>query len=94
MKFDINRIATLARLELSEEEKKHLHSEMGNIVEYVNMLSELDLEGIEPTAHAMPLTNVLRKDVEKKSFPRDEMLANAPDTVDDELIKVHQVIEE
>jgi aspartyl-tRNA(Asn)/glutamyl-tRNA(Gln) amidotransferase subunit C len=94
MEFDVDKVANLARLELSEEEKKHLHSEMGNIVEYVDMLAELDLEGIEPTAHAMPLTNVLRKDVEKESFPRDEMLANAPETVDDELIKVHQVIEE
>ena len=94
MKFDVDKIATLARLELSEEEKAHLHSEMENIVDYVDMLAELDLEGIEPTAHAMPLTNVLRKDVEGKSFSREAMLANAPETVDDELIKVHQVIEE
>ncbi len=94
MKFDVDKIANLARLELSEEEKAHLHSEMDNIVDYVNMLSELDVEGIEPTAHAVPLTNVMRKDVECKSFPREDMLKNAPETVDDELIKVHQVIED
>lgn len=94
MKFDVEKVANLARLELSEDEKKHLHSEMDNIVEYVNMLAELDLKDIEPTAHAMPLTNVIREDIEKESYPRDEMLENAPETVDDELIKVHQVIEE
>lgn len=94
MKFDVEKVANLARLELSEDEKKHLHSEMDNIVEYVNMLAELDLKDIEPTAHAMPLTNVIREDIEKESYPRDEMLENAPETVDDELIKVHQVIDE
>jgi len=93
MKFDVNKIANLARLELTEEEKEHLHSEMENIVDYVDMLTELELDGIEPTAHAVPLTNVMRKDVEGKSFPREDMLQNAPATVDDELIKVPQVIE-
>ena len=94
MKFDVDKIANLARLELTEEEKASLHSEMENIVGYVDMLSELDLDGIEPTAHAVPLTNVIRADEEGESFPREDMLANAPATVDDELIKVPQVIEE
>ena len=92
--FDIEKIAQLARLELTEEEKKHLHSEMESIVGYVNMLSELELDEIEPTAHAVPLINVTREDTAGKSFPRESMLANAPATVDDELIRVHQVIEE
>jgi aspartyl-tRNA(Asn)/glutamyl-tRNA(Gln) amidotransferase subunit C len=93
MKFDVDKIANLARLELTDGEKKHLHSEMENIVDYVDMLTELELDGIEPTAHAVPLTNVMRKDAEGSSFPREDMLQNAPATVDDELIKVPQVIE-
>ena len=93
MKFDVDKIANLARLELTDEEKSNLHSEMENIVNYVDMLSDLELDDIEPTAHAVPLTNVVRDDVEKKSFPRDDMLNNAPATIDEELIKVPQVIE-
>ena len=93
MKFDVEKIATLARLELSESEKEHLHSEMENILEYVDMLSELDIDNIEPTAHAVPLTNVIREDKATESFDREVMLKNAPATVDDELIKVPQVIE-
>ena len=94
MKLDVDKIAVLARIELSEEEKSHLKEEMENIVGYVDMLSELDLDAVEPTAHAVPLTNVIRDDIKSGSFQRETMLANAPSTVDDELIKVYQVIEE
>lgn len=92
-KFDVAKVAQLARLDLQAEEEEHLHKEMESIVGYINMLSELDVDGVEPTAHAVPLTNVCRDDVEEASFPRDAMLANAPDIADDELIKVHQVVD-
>ena len=92
-KFDVAKVAQLARLELQADEEKHLHKEMESIVGYINMLSELDVDGVDPTAHAVPLTNICREDVEETSFPRDVMLANAPDIVDDELIKVHQVVD-
>ncbi len=91
--FDVAKIALLARLDLKKEEEELLHKDMEGIVGYIDMLSELDVEGVEPTAHAVPLTNVCRDDIEKESFPRDTMLENAPDTIDDELIKVHQVID-
>jgi len=94
MKFDVEKVANLARIELSDEEKKLLHSDMENIVEYVNMLSELDLADIEPTAHAVPLTDIVREDTAAEPFPREKMLSNAPATVDDELVRVPQVIEE
>ena len=93
MKFNVDKIANLARLELSEEEKINLYSEMENIVNYINMLTELNLDNIEPTAHALPLTNVLREDLKGPSFLREDMLQNAPATVEDELIKVPQVID-
>ena len=91
--FNVAKIAQLARLDLKKEEREQLHKDMEGIVEYIDMLSELDVEDVEPTAHAVPLINVYREDIEEGSFSRDAMLANAPDVVDDELIKVHQVVE-
>ena len=91
--FDVAKVALLARLDLNDKEREILHKDMEGIVEYIDMLSELDVDGVEPTAHAVPLTNVYREDICKESFPQEAMLANAPETVDDELIKVHQVID-
>ena len=87
-------IAALARLQLSPEAAAKLAGEMESIVGYVEMLSELDVSGIEPTAHAVPRSNVIRDDVPGTSFPHDVMLANAPATVDQELVKVPQVLAE
>lgn len=93
-KIDVAHIAELARLNIKEDAILKLETEMRSIVGYVEMLSELDVSGIEPTAHAVPRTNVLREDVRKESFPRAAMLKNAPATVDQELIKVPQVLAE
>ena len=92
--IDVAHIAALARLKLSPEAAAKLAGEMENIVGYVEMLSELDVSGIEPTAHAVPRSNVIRDDVPGTSFPHDAMLANAPATVDQELVKVPQVLAE
>lgn len=91
--FDLDAVANLARLELSGDEKESLCSDMEGIVEYVNMLLELDVEGIEPTAHAVPLINVLREDISSDSPSRELFIANAPDSIDDTLIKVPKVID-
>ena len=87
-------IAALARLQLSPEAAAKLAGEMESIVGYVEMLSELDVSGIEPTAHAVPRSNVIRDDIPGTSFPRELMLKNAPATVDQELIRVPQVLAE
>ena len=92
--IDVAHIAALARLQLSPEAAEKLSREMESIVGYVEMLSELDVSGIEPTAHAVPRSNVIRDDVPGTSFPHDLMLANAPATVDQELVKVPQVLAE
>ena len=92
--IDVAHIAALARLQLSPEAAAKLAGEMESIVGYVEMLSELDVSGIEPTAHAVPRSNVIRDDVPGTSFPHDVMLANAPATVDQELVKVPQVLAE
>ena len=92
--IDVAHIAALARLEIPPEAAAKLSREMESIVCYVEMLSELDVSGIEPTAHAVPRSNVIREDAVRDSFPREAMLANAPATVDQELVKVPQVLAE
>lgn len=90
--IDVAHIANLARLQLSPEAAGKLAREMESIVGYVEMLSELDVSGIEPTAHAVPRSNVIRDDVAGEPFPREAMLANVPATVDQELVRVPQVL--
>ena len=92
--IDVAHIAALARLKLSPEAAAKLGREMESIVGYVEMLSELDVSGIEPTAHAVPRSNVIRDDKVKESFPRELMLANAPAEVNQELVRVPQVLAE
>ncbi len=93
VKIDVDHIAALARLELDDAEKLALQDEMGEILNYVDLLNELDVSGIEPTAHAALMVNVMRDDKASESAGRKPMLANAPATVDDELVKVPKVIE-
>ncbi len=90
--IDIKYVADLARLELSPEQSAKLQSELGRVVEYIAELAEVDVSQVEPTAHAAPLTNVWREDEAKESFPRNEMLANAPGIIHEDLIKVPRVL--
>jgi aspartyl-tRNA(Asn)/glutamyl-tRNA(Gln) amidotransferase subunit C len=76
--FDINYVARLARLSLSPEEQQTLGSQLGNILGYIAKLKEVNVEGIEPTSHAVPLVNIMRPDVSRESFTNDEALLNAP----------------
>lgn len=91
--IDVGKVAELARLEIAPELIERLQSEMEAIVGYVEMLSELDTDGIEATAHAFERVNVLRSDKPAiTEYTREQMLANAPGTVDGELVKVPQVL--
>ncbi len=90
--FNAAKVAMLARLDLSPDALNKLQSEMEAIVGYVNQLSELNVDGIEPTAHATPRTNVLRDDVAGIDFSRETMLSNAPEVIDGELIRMPQVL--
>jgi len=90
---EVEHVARLARLELSGDEKERMRRELDGILSYIGKLRALDTTGVEPTSHAVPLTNVLREDVEKPSLPREEMLANAPDP-NRELFRVPRIIEE
>jgi aspartyl-tRNA(Asn)/glutamyl-tRNA(Gln) amidotransferase subunit C len=72
-------VAKLARLNLSDEEVERMASELSGILEHVEHISELDLDGVEPTSHVIALENVLRPDQPRPSWDRDEMLERAPD---------------
>jgi aspartyl-tRNA(Asn)/glutamyl-tRNA(Gln) amidotransferase subunit C len=90
---DVEHVARLARLELSAAEKERMRTELDGILSYIDKLRALDTAGVEPTSHAVPLTNVMRDDAEVASLPQDEMLANAPDR-HGEMFRVPKIIEE
>ena len=71
-------VARLARLSLSDEEVERMSAELSGIIEHIEKIGELDLEGVPPTSHVVPLTNALRADEPRPSFPREEMLDAAP----------------
>jgi aspartyl-tRNA(Asn)/glutamyl-tRNA(Gln) amidotransferase subunit C len=72
-------VARLARLRLSEEEVERMSSELSGILDHVDRIAELDLEGVEPTSHVVALENVLRPDEPRPSWPRERILEPAPD---------------
>ena len=92
VKLDIDYVADLARLELTPEQKELFGADLGNIVNYIAELSEVDVEGVEPTAHASVCSNVWREDEVKESYPRSEMFANAPGVINENLIKLPRVL--
>jgi aspartyl-tRNA(Asn)/glutamyl-tRNA(Gln) amidotransferase subunit C len=75
-------VARLARLRLSEEEVERMAGEMSTILEHVETMNELDLDGVEPTSHVVELQNVLREDVPRDGLPRERALEQAPDAAD------------
>jgi aspartyl-tRNA(Asn)/glutamyl-tRNA(Gln) amidotransferase subunit C len=76
--FNIHYVARLARIALTPEEEKTLGTQLDGILGYIAKLKEVDVSGVEPTAHAFPLVNVTRPDVVEPSLPTDEALRNAP----------------
>jgi aspartyl-tRNA(Asn)/glutamyl-tRNA(Gln) amidotransferase subunit C len=75
-------VARLARLELTDDEVERMASELSGILEHVDRISALDLEGVEPTTHVVALENVLRPDEPVPSLPRERALEQAPDAAD------------
>ena len=78
--IDIENVANLARLSLTDEEKRRLPDEMGNIIAFANQLAAIDTEGVPVTAHVVPMKNVFREDIPAEIFTREQMLFNAPTT--------------
>jgi aspartyl-tRNA(Asn)/glutamyl-tRNA(Gln) amidotransferase subunit C len=79
---DVEHVADLARLALTEEELGRLTGELAGILEHAARVQALDTEGVPPTAHPLPLVNVLRPDEPGPCLDRDEVLAEAPDAED------------
>jgi aspartyl-tRNA(Asn)/glutamyl-tRNA(Gln) amidotransferase subunit C len=75
---EVEKVSLLARLRLSAEELDKMTAQMGQILGYIDLLSEVDTTSVEPMAHAVEVSNVLREDVVRDSLPRAEALANAP----------------
>ncbi len=76
--MEIEYIALLARLRLTEEEKELFSRQLGSIIDYINKLNRLDTSDVEPTSHVLPIKNVFREDRQGVSSERDEILRNAP----------------
>jgi aspartyl-tRNA(Asn)/glutamyl-tRNA(Gln) amidotransferase subunit C len=77
-KEQIQHIAVLSRLNLSEEEKDLFGSQLSSILDYMDQLNELDTRETEPTSHVLSLSNVMRDDILTSSLPGEEALKNAP----------------
>ena len=87
----IRHVGLLARIELTDEQVAELGRELADIVAYVDKLQELDTDGVDPMAHALPVRNVLAEDQPHRSLSPEQALANAP-ARDGDFFKVPKVI--
>ena len=90
---DVRKVAKLARLKLTPPEEELLAGQLGNILDYVALLNEVDTSDVEPMAHAAGLSNVFRPDEPRPSLDRADALRNAPKT-DGKFFLVPQILEE
>lgn len=88
---EVDHVALLGRLELTEEEKKMYAEQLSAILEYAGMLDRLDTAGVSPTAHVLPLKNVFREDRVGHHLPLEKALQNAPDK-DGNFFKVPRIV--
>jgi aspartyl-tRNA(Asn)/glutamyl-tRNA(Gln) amidotransferase subunit C len=79
---EVVHVARLARLELNEEETDRMVGELSGILDHIEKIRELDLDGVPPTSHVVDVVNRLRPDVPVPSLPRDVVLSSAPQPVD------------
>ncbi len=90
--MEIEHVALLARLKLTDREKDIFSKQVSSIIRYIDKLNELDTTGVEPTAHVLSIVNVFREDELKVSLPRDKALQNAPEK-NDNFYRVPKIIE-
>ncbi|MEW6487759.1 MAG: Asp-tRNA(Asn)/Glu-tRNA(Gln) amidotransferase subunit GatC [Thermodesulfobacteriota bacterium] len=89
---EVLHVARLARLTFSEEEVGALAEQLSSVLEYVEALAELDVEGVEPMSHVLEYPTPMREDIARPSLPREAALANAPDA-EQGCFRVPKVIE-
>jgi len=92
VEIDIEHVARLARLELTDEEKARLRDQLGAILEAAAKVSEVATDDVPPTAYAIPRSNVLRADRVTPSLTTEEVLSNAPE-IEDDRFKVPRIVE-
>jgi len=92
-KDDIMKVSELARLEFKEEELEKFTEQLGNILEYIEQLNELNTDNVEPTSHVLDMSTPLREDKVVEWLSTEEVLKNAPESEDDFFV-VPQVIED
>ena len=90
---EVEHVARLARLELIDAEKERMRGQLDAIIGYIETLQRVDTTDVPPTAHVLPLVNVMREDEMRPSYPVEAMLANAPD-LEGESFRVPRILEE
>ncbi len=90
---EVEHVARLARLGLSDEEQERMRDQLDTILTYIDKLDQLDTSGVEPTSHVIPVTNVFREDATRSSLSQEQALANAPDR-HGSLFRVPRILEE
>ena len=91
--LDIDYVARLARLALTDAEKQAFAHQLGDVLTYIDQLKEVDVNGVEPTAHAFEVVNVWEEDVPGAAFPVEKALRNAP-AARDQMILVPKVVDD
>ena len=89
---DVEHVALLSRLELSEHELDKFTGQLDAILEYIDVLNQVDTSAVEPMAHVLEIRNVMRSDEVQPSLPREAALQNAPDA-EDGFFKVPKIVE-
>ena len=89
---DVEHVALLSRLELSEKELDKFTGQLDAILEYIDVLNQVDTSAVEPMAHVLEIRNVMRADEVQPSLPREAALQNAPDA-EDGFFKVPKIVE-
>ena len=84
-KEQVQHVANLARLAITEEETEMLTKQLDQIITFAEQLNELDTENVEPTTHVLHMKNVLREDKASQGLAREEVLKNAPDHQDGQI---------
>jgi aspartyl-tRNA(Asn)/glutamyl-tRNA(Gln) amidotransferase subunit C len=90
---DVAHVARLARLDLTDEEQERLAEQLGAVLAHAADVEALDTAGVPPTAHPLPLRNVVREDVVVPSLDREEVLAQAPE-VENGRFRVPRIMDE
>jgi aspartyl-tRNA(Asn)/glutamyl-tRNA(Gln) amidotransferase subunit C len=89
----VQKVAHLARLDLSDSELEEFTAQLRSIIEYVEKINQLDTEGVEPLAHCLPVTNCFREDEARDSLEVEQALANAP-MRDDAFFRVPKILDQ